>query len=85
MAALVAEEVEEIGGDELADDPLVDPDVLEVHDSAPFGDPDVVEDLGTSAGDLLGMCAHQGTLPVDLLLAVCEKAGCGAVFEDLRG
>ena len=37
------------------------------------------------AGDLIDMCVHQGTLPVDLLLAVCEKAGCGEVFEDLRG
>jgi hypothetical protein len=31
------------------------------------------------------MCAHIGTLPVDLLVAVCEKAGCGPAFEELRG
>jgi putative tRNA adenosine deaminase-associated protein len=85
-AHVVAEELEEIGGDELQDDELVeDTAVTDAHDSAPFGDPDVVDDLGTSAADLLAMCAHQGTLPVDLLLAVCEKAGCGDVFEDLRG
>jgi putative tRNA adenosine deaminase-associated protein len=85
-ARVVAEDLEEIGGDELKDDPLADDTpVAVVHDSAPFGDPDVVDDLGTSAADLLAMCAHQGTLPVDLLLAVCEKAGCGEVFEDLRG
>jgi putative tRNA adenosine deaminase-associated protein len=81
MAAVVAEELEEIGEDELEDDE----DAPVAHDSAPFGDPDIVDDLGTSAGDLLAMCAHQGTLPVDLLLAVCEKAGCGSVFEELRG
>ncbi|WP_375497779.1 tRNA adenosine deaminase-associated protein [uncultured Jatrophihabitans sp.] len=91
MAAIVAEELAEIGGDALADNPVVaaDPDLAEtaaaVHDSAPFGDADLVEDLGTSAADLIEMCEHQGTLPVDLVLAVCEKAGCGAVFEDLRG
>jgi putative tRNA adenosine deaminase-associated protein len=86
VAAVVAEELDEIGGDDLEDDPLADDTPVAVaHDSAPFGDPDVVEDLGTSAADLLAMCAHHGTLPVDLLLAVCEKAGCGDVFEDLRG
>ena len=85
MAAVVAEELEEIGGDEVDDELLLDSEVPVVHDSAPFGDPEIVEDLGTSAADLLAMCAHEGTLPVDLLLAVCEKAGCGDVFEDLRG
>jgi putative tRNA adenosine deaminase-associated protein len=81
MAAVVAEELAEIGEDELEDDEDAPP----AHDSAPFGDADIVEDLGTSATDLLAMCAHPGTLPVDLLVAVCEKAGCGSVFEDLRG
>jgi putative tRNA adenosine deaminase-associated protein len=81
MAAVVAEDLIEIGGDELEDDEDAPP----AHDSAPFGDADIVEDLGTSAADLLAMCAHPGTLPVDLLVAVCEKAGCGQAFEDLRG
>jgi putative tRNA adenosine deaminase-associated protein len=81
MAALVAEDLVEIGEDELEDDEDAPP----AHDSAPFGDADIVDDLGTSAADLLAMCAHAGTLPVDLLVAVCEKAGCGDVFEDLRG
>ncbi|WP_375477639.1 tRNA adenosine deaminase-associated protein [uncultured Jatrophihabitans sp.] len=83
VAAVVGEELAEIGGDELADDPLAS--VAPAHDSAPFGDPDIVGDLGVSAADLLAMCAHPGTLPVDLLVAVCEKAGAGEVFEDLRG
>lgn len=81
MAAVVAEELVEVGGDELEDDEDAPP----AHDSAPFGEADVVEDIGTPAVELIAMCEHEGTLPVDLLLAVCEKAGCGEVFEDLRG
>jgi len=81
MAAVVAEDLAEVGGDELDDDEDAPP----AHDSAPFGDVDVVDDLGTTGADLIAMCEHQGTLPVDLLLAVCEKAGCGEIFEDLRG
>ena len=85
MAAVVAEELAEIGADDEVDEDLLDGEKLPAHDSAPFGDPDIVEDLGTSAVDLLAMCAHPGTLPVDLLVAVCEKAGCGPAFEELRG
>ena len=81
LAALVAEDLAEIGEDALEDDEDAPP----AHDSAPFGDPDIVGDLGTPADDLIAMCEHEGTLPVDLLLAVCEKAGCGEVFEELRG
>jgi putative tRNA adenosine deaminase-associated protein len=81
IAALVAEDLVEIGGDELEDDEDAPP----AHDSAPFGDADIVEDIGTSASNLLAMCAHPGTLPIDVLVAVCEKAGCGEVFEELRG
>jgi len=81
IAALIAEDLVEIGEDELQDDEDAPP----AHDSAPFGDADLVEDLGTSASDLLAMCAHPGTLPIDVLVAVCEKAGCGEVFEELRG
>ena len=81
MAAIVAEDLAEIGEDELEDDEDAPP----AHDSAPFGYADLLEDLGTSASDLLAMCAHPGTLPIDVLVAVCEKAGCGEVFEDLRG
>lgn len=80
VAAVVAEDLVEIGEDELGDDEDAPP----AHDSAPFGDPEIVEDLGTSAGDLLAMCNHEGTLPIDVLVAVCEKAGCGEVFDDLR-
>jgi len=81
IAALVAEDLAEIGGDELEDDEDAPP----AHDSAPFGDAEIVEDLGTPSSDLLAMVAHPGTLPVDVLVAICEKAGCGEAFEDLRG
>jgi putative tRNA adenosine deaminase-associated protein len=86
MAAIVAEDLVEIGADDPdEDDDELDSDIPPTHGGAPCGDADLVEDLGTSAGDLLAMCAHAGTLPVDLLVAVCEKAGCGQAFEDLRG
>jgi putative tRNA adenosine deaminase-associated protein len=84
LAAVVAEDLAEIGGDELDED-LLDGEPLPAHDSAPFGDPDLVEDLGISATELLAICSHAGTLPIDLLVAVCEKAGCGELFETLHG
>lgn len=85
LAATVADELEEIGDQGDGTDPeLDDIDAPPTHDSAPFGDPEIVADLGTPAGELLAMCAHAGTLPVDLLVAVCEKAGCGEVFENIR-
>ena len=44
LAAVVAEDLAEIGEDELGDDEDAPP----AHDSAPFGDAEIVEDLGTS-------------------------------------
>jgi putative tRNA adenosine deaminase-associated protein len=80
LAALIADELTEIGEDVLSDDEDAPP----AHDSAPFGDAEIVEDLGTPAADLLSMCAHEGTLPIDVLVALCEKAGCGDAFDNLR-
>jgi putative tRNA adenosine deaminase-associated protein len=80
MAAIIAEDLSEIGEYELSDDEDAPP----AHDSAPFGDADIAEDLGTPASDLLAMCAHEGTLPIDVLVAVCEKAGCADAFETIR-
>jgi len=80
IAALVADELDEIGEDILDGDEDAPP----AHDSAPFGDATLVADLGTSAGDLLELCAHEGTLPIDLIVAVCEKAGCADALEALR-
>jgi putative tRNA adenosine deaminase-associated protein len=80
LAAVIAEDLTEIGEDELDGDEDAPP----AHDSAPFGDAEIVDDLGTPAPVLLAMCAHEGTLPMDVLVAVCEKAGCGEAFDDLR-
>ena len=80
LAAAVAEDLDEIGEDELDGDEDAPP----AHDSAPFGDAEIVDDFGTSPSDLLSMCSHEGTLPMDVLVAVCEKAGCGDEFDDLR-
>jgi putative tRNA adenosine deaminase-associated protein len=80
LAAVVAEELEEIGEDVLDGDEDAPP----AHDSAPFGDAALVEDLGTSAAELLEMCAHEGTLPIDVIVAVCDKAGCADAFEAVR-
>jgi putative tRNA adenosine deaminase-associated protein len=80
IAALVADEVDEIGEDVLDGDEDAPP----AHDSAPFGDAALVEDLGTPGGALLELCAREGTLPIDVIVAVCEKAGCADAFEALR-
>lgn len=80
LAAVIAEELAEIGEDVLMDDEDAPP----AHDSAPFGDADIAEDLGTPAGELLAMCAHEGTLPIDVLVAVCERAGCADAFDSVR-
>lgn len=84
LAELIAEDLQEIGEDELDGDSLLS-DAPPAHDSAPFGDPDLAEDLGMSASDLLAMCAQEGILPIDVLVHLCEKAGCGEAFDDLRG
>jgi putative tRNA adenosine deaminase-associated protein len=80
IAALVANDLDEIGEDILDGDEDAPP----AHDSAPFGDATVVEDLGTPPGELLELCAHEGTLPIDLIVAVCDRAGCVDAFESLR-
>ena len=91
LAALIAEELEEIAdpaeaedSDEIDDDLTSDVLAAAGHDSTPLGDASVVEDLGTSATELLGLCAHEGTLPIDVIVAVCEKAGCADEFEAIR-
>jgi putative tRNA adenosine deaminase-associated protein len=82
LAAMIADELDEVYGDEAGDEILDDAPLG--HESAPFGDADITEDLGTPAGDLLRLCATEGMLPIDLLVAVCDKAGCGTLFDDLR-
>jgi putative tRNA adenosine deaminase-associated protein len=50
----------------------------------PVGDSSVLADLGTSARQLLDLCAEEGLLPADVLTTVCENAGCDDVLERLR-
>lgn len=50
----------------------------------PVGDAGLLADLGISSDDLLALCAGEGLLPADVLAAVCERAGCADVLEQLR-
>lgn len=54
-------------------------------DGDPTGDPALLSDLGTSAEQLLALCAAEGELPADAISAICEAAGCLDVLEKLRG
>ncbi len=50
----------------------------------PVGDAELLVDLGTSAENLLALCAEEGMLPGDVIAALCENAGCLDEFERLR-
>lgn len=50
----------------------------------PVGDTGLLADLGTSAEELLDLCAEEGLLPDDILTAVCERAGCLDALERVR-
>jgi putative tRNA adenosine deaminase-associated protein len=50
----------------------------------PVGDPALLADLGTSSEDLLALCVEVGLLPADVHTAICERAGCLDVLEELR-
>jgi putative tRNA adenosine deaminase-associated protein len=52
--------------------------------SEPVGDSGLLGDLGTSSGDLLDLCATEGMLPMDVLVAVAERAGFADVVDELR-
>jgi len=82
MAQLFADGLDEIGGDPLDGD---EDAPAGAHDAAPFGDPRLLSDLGVDAGELVELAVHEGTLPADLLDAVCERLGCSAEIEVLRG
>ena len=78
VAGLLAEETEPVRVDEDEEEELLG------HDAEPLGDADLLTDLGTSASELLELCAHEGTLPSDVISAVCESAGCSDELENLR-
>jgi putative tRNA adenosine deaminase-associated protein len=50
----------------------------------PVGDASLLADLGTPADELVKLCATEGLLPADVLTALCERAGCADVLEELR-
>lgn len=50
----------------------------------PVGDSGLLADLGTSAPELLRLCAEEGLLPADVMTELCERAGVADVLEGLR-
>jgi putative tRNA adenosine deaminase-associated protein len=50
----------------------------------PVGDAGLLTDLGTSAEELLDLCAEEGLLPDDILTTLCERAGCLDALESVR-
>ncbi len=82
LAQLFADGLPEVGGDPLDGD---EDAPTGVHDAAPFGDPQVLADLGMPAEELIELAVHEGTLPADLVEAVCERLGCLGEFEAIRG
>ncbi|CAN5676730.1 hypothetical protein BH10ACT8_BH10ACT8_27190 [soil metagenome] len=85
LAAMFADGLVEIGGDPLIDDELLAGQQLAVHDTAPFGDADLLADLGVAAAELIELAVHESTLPIDLIESVCERLGCLEQFEVVRG
>jgi putative tRNA adenosine deaminase-associated protein len=82
IAQLFADGLPEVGGDPLDGD---EDAPTGVHDAAPFGDPQLLADLGMPAAELIELAVHEGTLPADLIEAVCERLGCLSEFEAVRG
>ncbi len=82
LAQLFADGLEEIGGDPLDGD---EDAPAGAHDAAPFGDARLLSDLGVPPQVLLELAIHEGTLPADLLDAVCDRLGCSAEVEAVRG
>jgi putative tRNA adenosine deaminase-associated protein len=82
LAELFADGLAEIGGDPLDGDEDAPPGA---HDAAPFGDAELLKDLGVKAQVLIELAVQEGTLPIDLIEAVCERLGCLDEFEAVRG
>lgn len=62
-----------------------DDDSTAVLRAIPVGDLDLLADLGTDAEALLMLIAEEGMLPVDVVAALAERAGCGDVFDEVGG
>lgn len=81
-ARLFADGLPEVGGDPLDGD---EDAPTGVHDATPFGDPQLLADLGGAPAALIELAVHEGTLPAALIEAVCERLGCSSEFEAVRG
>jgi putative tRNA adenosine deaminase-associated protein len=81
LAQLFADGLDEIGGDPLDGD---EDAPAGAHDAAPFGDAKLLADLGVPPSMLIDLAVHEGTLPADLLDAVCDRLGCLAEIEAVR-
>jgi len=79
VAAMLWEELDE---DDEGDDDEDDEGTRPV--AEPVGDVELLADLGTPGPELVELCAEEGLLPADVLTAVCERAGCADVIEELR-
>ena len=53
--------------------------------AVPVGDLDLLDDLGTPTEVLLELLAEEGMLPADVISAICERAGAGEIFDEVRG
>jgi putative tRNA adenosine deaminase-associated protein len=53
-------------------------------DAEVAGDIEIVASFGITGDTLLGLCATEGMLPADIVTAICEKAGCGDVLDEIR-
>lgn len=82
LAQLFADGLTEIGGDPLDGD---EDAPRTVRDAAPFGDAELLTDLGIPGPELIELAVREATLPGDLIEAVCDQLDCLAQFEALRG
>lgn len=53
-------------------------------EAEPVGDTELLADLGTSGSELVELCAGEGLLPADVISALCERAGCLDVVDEIR-
>lgn len=82
IARMFADGLEEIGGDPLDGD---EDAPVGTHDAAPFGDAQLLLDLGLAPQELIDLAVHESTLPAELIDTVCERLGCLSEMENVRG
>ena len=70
--------------DEVPVDPAEDGEDIPPASITPAGDPSIVSDLGISSDELVALCGEEGKLPADVITAICAKAGCADVLEEIR-